>query len=97
MRDYVSGESLGFSEDEGNLTLMVSSNPLYFEELVKDANLRLAMDSEIKSIEKNTIWTLVALHVGAQPIGVKWIYKTTFNEHGEIEKHKARLVDKGYT
>lgn len=35
--------------------------------------------------------------VGAKRIGVKWIYKTKYNESGEIEKHKARLVAKRYT
>lgn len=35
--------------------------------------------------------------VGAKRIGVKWIYKTKYNESGEIKKHKARLGAKGYT
>ena len=96
MKDYVSGEDLGLSEDEGNLALMVSSDPLYYEEAVKDASWRLAMDNEIKSIEKNKTWMLVSLPVGAKKTGVKWIYKTKYNEHGEFEKHKARLVAKGY-
>ena len=28
---------------------------------------------------------------------MKWIYKTKFNENGEVNKYKARLVAKGYT
>lgn len=30
------------------------------------------------------------------PIGVKWVYKTKFNEDGEVEKYKSRLLAKGY-
>ena len=30
-------------------------------------------------------------------IGMKWVYKTKFNENGEIDKHKTRLVVKGYS
>ena len=35
--------------------------------------------------------------LGAKKVGVKWIYKTKFNENGEVDKYKARLVAKGYT
>lgn len=92
MVDYTSGE--GLSEDEAH---MVSTDPLQFEDAVKSANWRLAMDNEIKSIEKNNTWTLTELPIGAKKIGVKWVYKTKYNEHGEIDKFKARLVAKGYS
>ena len=34
---------------------------------------------------------------GGKSIGVKWVYNTKLNEHGEFDKYKARLVAKGYT
>ena len=37
------------------------------------------------------------LREGGKKIGVKWIYKTKFNENGKVDKYKARLVAKGYT
>ena len=83
-------------EDETNLELFASGNPFYFEEAVKSAKSRAAMDSKIKSIEKNDTWVLINLPAGAKKIGVKWIYKTKLNEHGEVDKFKARLVAKGY-
>lgn len=97
MKDYVSRECLGLSEDGSNMVLMMWSDPLYYEDAVKNASWRLAMDSEIKFIEKNKTWTLVTLPSGAKKVGVKWIYKTKYNEHRELEKHKARLVAKGHT
>lgn len=39
---------------------------------------------------------MVDLPKGAKCIGVKWLFKTKLNEKGEIEKHKARLVVRGY-
>ena len=74
MGDYVSGE--GLFEDEVHMALVVSIDPLNFEEAVKSANWRLAMNNEIKSIEKNQAWTLTELPAGAKRIGVKWVYKT---------------------
>ena len=54
------------------------------------------MDSEMKSIEKNKTWVLTDLPTGAKKIGVKWVYKTKLNENGDLAKHKANLVAKGY-
>ena len=28
---------------------------------------------------------------------MKWVYKTEYNEHGDIDKHMARLVAKGHS
>ena len=87
---------MGLSEDEANMELVASTDPFFFKDDVKSVNWRLAMDCEIKSIEKNKTWTLTKLPAGAKRIGVKWVYKTKLNYHGEIDNHKARLVAKGY-
>ena len=39
---------------------------------------------------------MVDLPEGKEFIGVKWVYKTKRNAEGKIERHKARLVVKGY-
>lgn len=54
------------------------------------------METEIKSIEENNTWELVELPMEAKVIGVKWVYKTKYNEKGEVDKFKARLVANGY-
>lgn len=35
--------------------------------------------------------------IGAEKIGMKWVYKTKLNENGEVEKYKAHSIAKGYT
>lgn len=97
MRDYVSGE--GFFEDEeiaANFATLLTDNPIYFEDAMKNEKWRKAMDSEMEVIKKNNTWELMELPAGGKVIGVKWVYKTKLNDNGEIDKHKARLAAKGY-
>eukprot|EP00253_Pinus_taeda_P022186 PITA_22186 len=54
------------------------------------------MDEEMNAIEINKTWDLVELPKVKEVIGVKWVYKTKCNAEGKIERHKARLVVKGY-
>ena len=54
------------------------------------------MDEEMNAIEKNKTRELVDFPKGKKFIGVKWVYKIKSNAEGNIERHKARLVVKGY-
>eukprot|EP00253_Pinus_taeda_P010323 PITA_10323 len=54
------------------------------------------MNEEINAIEKSKTWEVVDLPEGKDAIGVKWVYKTKRNAEGKIDRHKARLVVKGY-
>eukprot|EP00253_Pinus_taeda_P011241 PITA_11241 len=54
------------------------------------------MNEEIGAIEKSKTWELVDLPEGKKAIGVKWVYKPKRNAEGKIDRHKARLVVKGY-
>lgn len=98
MSDYVNGDELSEEEAEAYMVQdIISDDPSSFEEAIKHEKWRKAMNSEINSIEKNKTWELVDLPEGARTIGVKWIYKTKFNEVGQVDKYKARLVAKGYS
>lgn len=67
-----------------------------FEEASTSQKWKEAMDTEMKAIERNNTWDLVDPPEGVIPIGVKWVFKTKLNEKGEVDKYKARLVEKGY-
>eukprot|EP00253_Pinus_taeda_P007975 PITA_07975 len=71
-------------------------DPIHFEDEIKDKKWVEAMDEEMNAIERNKTWDLVELPKGKEVIGVKWVYKTKCNVEGKIERHKARLVVKGY-
>ena len=50
----------------------------------------------MSSITKNQTWSLEVMPPGHRAIGLKWVFKLKRNEKGEVVKHKARLVTKGY-
>nr|GEU68375.1 copia-type polyprotein [Tanacetum cinerariifolium] len=68
--------------------------PVRFSDYVSGDNLS---GDEKAAMVKNKTWELISLPEGCKAIGTKWIFKTKLNEKGEIEKHKARLVVKGYS
>ncbi|CAL9012418.1 unnamed protein product [Prunus brigantina] len=71
--------------------------PESFEEAQKHEVWVRAMKDEIRMIEKNQNSELVDLPKDKDVIGVKWIFKTKFNQDGSIQKHKARLVARSFT
>ncbi|CAL8998661.1 unnamed protein product [Prunus brigantina] len=70
--------------------------PENFAEASKDKAWQKAMEIEMEMIDKNETWELVDRPSAKPVIGVKWVYKTKLNLDGSIQKHKARLVVKGY-
>ena len=99
MQDYVSGQGLSDEEnvDMAHLALFSDSDPLTYEDAVKNSKWRQAMDAEIEAIVKNDTWELTELPSGVKIIGVKWVFKMKLNENGKVDKYKARLVVKGYS
>eukprot|EP00253_Pinus_taeda_P021556 PITA_21556 len=71
-------------------------DPIHFEDAIKDKKWIEAIDEEINAIERNKTWDLVELPKGKEVIGVKWVYMTKSNAERKIERHKERLVVKGY-
>ncbi|CAI7889623.1 unnamed protein product [Closterium sp. NIES-53] len=57
---------------------------------------KMAIQSELKSIEENGMWELVERPEGCKAITSKWLFKTKSDADGKIERYKSRLVAKGY-
>ena len=55
------------------------------------------MDAEIEKLTETILREMTELQENGTIIEVKWVYKIKFNENGEIDQHKARLVVKGYS
>ena len=78
------------------LLLLINDEPWDFSEAIEKQVWKDACKEEINSIVKNNTWELVDLPQGAKAIGLKWIFKIKRNSDGSINKHKSRLVAKGY-
>lgn len=97
MEDYeVSGDQSDIDDTLAHYAFLSGCDPITFQEAVKDSKWQIAMDEEIRSIEKNNTWELSELPKEKKSIGVKWVYKTKLNKDGEVDKYKTRLVAKGY-
>ncbi|TYK29919.1 Retrovirus-related Pol polyprotein from transposon TNT 1-94 [Cucumis melo var. makuwa] len=70
--------------------------PANYAETKKNQRWVAAMEEELSMIEKNKTWILVDRPQDRKVIGVKWVFRTKLNADGSINKHKARLVVKGY-
>lgn len=55
------------------------------------------MDHEYRSLNENKTWTLVNRPKDKKVLSNRWVFKTKFNQRGEIGKYKARLVVRGHT
>lgn len=66
-----------------NFALFVS-DPTCFDKAISKEEWHNAMKKEIFAILKNAI-------------GLKWVFKTKYHIDGSIQKHKARLVARGYS
>ncbi|KAL2345957.1 hypothetical protein Fmac_007242 [Flemingia macrophylla] len=70
--------------------------PVDYNEAATDSKWVSAMKEELDMIEKHQTWELTEKPKDKNVIGVKWVYRTKFNADGSVNKHKARLVVKGY-
>jgi hypothetical protein len=55
------------------------------------------MSDEFSALSQTKTWTLVPRPPDTNIVGSKWIFKTKHHLDGSIEKHKARLVARGFT
>lgn len=67
--------------------LLALSNPTW----------RAATEAEYASLQHNCTWTLVPRPPGVNIVGSKWVFKLKQHSNGSIDKHKARLIARGFS
>ncbi|KAL8116754.1 hypothetical protein AgCh_023059 [Apium graveolens] len=82
--------------EDAELYLMGVDEPTNFSQATQEVDSRKAMQAEMEAVERNSTWTLTTLPKGRKAIDLKWIYKIKRDAAGNITKHKARIIVKGY-
>ncbi|WVZ50883.1 hypothetical protein U9M48_002090 [Paspalum notatum var. saurae] len=83
-----------------------AEEPPSFAAAEQDKSWRRAMLEEMSSIQENQTWErstqdnqtweLIDQPANCRRIGLKWVYKVKRDERGEVVRHKARLVARGF-
>jgi hypothetical protein len=55
------------------------------------------MNEEYCSLMEHNTWDLVPLPKGRKLVICKWVYTTKYALNGSVERHKARLIAKGFS
>ncbi|MCO5611751.1 hypothetical protein L7F22_066009 [Adiantum nelumboides] len=56
-----------------------------------------AMESEMRSLQQNLTWVLVPRPPDRSIVSCRWILRKKYNADGSIQRHKARLVARGFS
>ncbi|KAK2420319.1 putative mitochondrial protein [Trifolium repens] len=85
------------SKSKNNPTVLVTHiEPKGVKQALQSSHWLAAMKEEYDALLRNKTWTLVPPPTHKQPIGCKWVFRVKENPDGTIQKHKAKLVAKGF-
>lgn len=81
-------------------SLLVDGDPVTHQEALsrEDATLwKQAMCDGYEALMSTDTWTLTELPPGRKSIKCRWVYKTKYDANGNVDRHKVRLVVKGFS
>ena len=81
------------------ILLTDEGEPSCFQEACKvdhSEEWKNAMEEEMNSLQENKTWELVNLPKGKNTLQNKWVYRVKHEGDEKKERHKARLVVKGF-
>ena len=77
----------------------VIENPARYEEVLESgdsAHWKSAIALEFQSLAEKQTWKIVNRPNDQTVIGCKWVFAVKRNEHGKIQRYKARVIAQGY-
>jgi len=79
-----------------HFALLAYSELINYEIAMTEEVWKNAMIEELNAININNTWELTKLPARKKAINVKWIFKLKLKPNGEVTKHKARLLARGF-
>lgn len=79
------------------MKMRLIKEPSSFAQAIKSPVWTTAMEEEIGVLEENETWTFTALPPDKTVVDCRWVFKVKLNSDGTLERHKPRLVVKGFT
>ena len=76
-------------------TLSSISTPKSTSEALSHPGWKQAMAEEMDALYSNDMWELVTLPPGKSPIGCRWVYTVKVAPDGQIDRLKARWLQRG--
>ncbi|XP_039059462.1 LOW QUALITY PROTEIN: COP1-interactive protein 1-like [Hibiscus syriacus] len=73
------------------------ATPRSVKEALKSTEWRRVVMEEMSALKNNGTWEISDLPEGKKTVGCNWIFTIQFKPNGSIDRHKARLVVKGFT
>lgn len=73
-----------------------SVQPSSHQDAMQDPHWRQAMDAKFDALRRNQTWHLVLRQRDQNLLDSKWVFKLKHKADGNIERHKVRLIAKGF-
>ncbi|XP_055527642.1 uncharacterized protein LOC129720218 [Wyeomyia smithii] len=80
--------------------MFVDGDPMTHQEALSRSDAecwKKAMYDEYDALMSNRTWTLTELPPDRKAIKCKWVFKTKHDANGNVDRHNAHLVIKGYS
>jgi hypothetical protein len=87
------------NDDSGDMShhaLYIEMEEIIINEVLRYEKWLDTMKEGLNTIERNKVWKVAMLPSFHKALDVKWVFKMKKTSSGDLLKHKAQLVVKGF-